>query len=135
MQIDSRLTDIKFKRLPWWAVLCVMLGAVLVGFLFDHFGKLALARPTIYSAGMISIAIAMRWRLRRQLWFWITMAVIAALHVPLILFLPWTTKWVPAFMIAPFAFADLYAVLAIVAVVGTLVAKQNPLNDELPDKM
>jgi hypothetical protein len=117
-------TDVKLKRLPWWGVLCVMLGALPVVWLFDHFGKFDLARPTLYSAGMISIAVAMRWRLRGQARFWITIAVIVALHVPLIVFGPWTTKWVPAFMIVPIAFADLYAVLAILSMVERSVAKQ-----------
>jgi hypothetical protein len=118
---DSQMIDVKLERLPWWGVLCVILGAIVVAFLFDHFGKFALARPTIYSAAMISIAVAMRWRLRRQAWFWITIAVIVAFHVPLILFVPWTTKWVPVFAIAPIAIADLYAVLAILAMVERLV--------------
>jgi hypothetical protein len=124
MQLGSPTIDGKFERLPWWGVLCAILGAIVVAFLFDHFGKFALARPTIYSAAMISIAVAMRWRLRRQAWFWITIAVIVALHVPLILFVPWTTKWVPVFAIAPIAIADLYAVLAILSMVEKMVARQ-----------
>jgi len=67
---------------------------------------------------MFGVAIAMRWKLRRHIWFWITMTVIAALHIPLILFVPWTTKWVPAIVIIPIGIADLYAMLAILAVVG-----------------
>lgn len=82
-------------RLPWWGVLCVIAAALPILLLFDHFGKLALARPTLYSAAVIGIAIAMRWNLRRHLWFWSTMAAIAALHIPLILYVPWTTKSVP----------------------------------------
>jgi len=107
-------------RLPLWAGLCIMVAAALLMFLFAHFGKSALARPTLYSAAMIGIAIAMRWKLRRQVWFWSTMAVIVALHVPLILYVPWTNRWVPAFMIVPLALADLYAMLAIVGVVGKM---------------
>ena len=70
------------------------------------------------STGVLVAVIAMRWKLRRNVWFWITMAVIAALHVPLILFVPWTTKWVPAIVIIPVGIADLYLMLAILSVVG-----------------
>ena len=110
-------------RLPWWGVLCVIFGALPLLFLFDHFRKLALARPTLTSAAMVTIAIALRWKLRRHVWFWITMAVIAALHVPLILFVPWTTKWVPAFVIIPIGMADLYVTLWILSVVGNFMER------------
>ena len=77
------------------------MGALALLILLDHFGKLTLARPTMTSAAMVIIAIAMRWKLKRHMWFWITMIVLAALHVPLVLLVPWTTKWVPAFVIIP----------------------------------
>ncbi len=69
---------------------------------------------------MVALAIAMRWKLRRHVWFWVTMTFLAALHLPLILFVPWTTKWVPAIVIIPIGTADLYAMLAIVSVVGKI---------------
>lgn len=60
----------------------------------------------------------MRWKLRYHPWFWVTMAFLAALHLPLILFVPWTTtKWIPAFAIAPFGMADLYAMLWVLSIV------------------
>jgi len=46
------------------------------------------------------------------------MAVLAALHIPLILFVPWTTKWVPALAIAAIGSADVTMMLAMVAVIG-----------------
>jgi hypothetical protein len=70
------------------------------------------------SAAMVIIAIAMRWRLRRHVWFWVTLMVLAALHVPLILFVPWTTKWVPALAIIPIAIADLYIMLWVLWAAG-----------------
>ncbi len=105
-------------RLPWWGVLCVILGALAVLIFFDHFGRLALARPTMISAAMVVIAIVMRWRLKRHVWFWITMIVFAALHVLLILFVPWTAKWVPALAIIPIGIADLYLMLWVLSIVG-----------------
>jgi hypothetical protein len=79
---------------------------------------------------MIGIAIAMRWKLRRNVWFWITMAVIAAFHVPLMLFVPWTTKWVPAIVIIPIAIVDLYLMLAILSAVGEWVKGRTSLKAE-----
>jgi len=45
------------------------------------------------------------------------MAVIAALHVPLILFVPWTTRWVPALAIAVIDSVDFCLILWILAVI------------------
>jgi len=108
----------KKMRLPWWGVLCGIIGSTLSAWLFDHFGRLDLALPTLISIGTLGFAVALKWKLRRRVWFWITMTAIVALHVPLILFVPWTTKWVPAPVLVPFCVADLCAMLAILSVVG-----------------
>ena len=67
---------------------------------------------------MLGFAIAVQRKLRRRVWFWITMTIIAILHVPLILFVPWTTKWVPAIAIAAIDSADLIVMLTILSLVG-----------------
>jgi hypothetical protein len=105
-------------RLPWWGVLGIILGGLPVLILFDHFGKFNLARPTLTSAAIVVIAIALRWKLKGHVWFWITMIVLAALHVTLLLLVPWTTRWVPAFVIIPIGMADLYIMLLVLSVVG-----------------
>jgi hypothetical protein len=121
MQIDKVLTaDDRKMRLPWWGVLCVIFGAIPLLFLFDYFGKSALARPTLCSIAVVAIAIAMRWQLRRYVWFWLTMSVITALHVALILLVPWTNRWVPATLVIPIGIADLYGTLWVISVVRTI---------------
>lgn len=130
LEIVSDLKAAKQMRLPWWGVLCGIIASALVAWLFDHLGRFDLARPTLYSVVMVAIAAAIKWKLRRHLWFWITMTVIAALHVPLILLVPWTTKWVPAIVIIPFGIADLYVMLAILSVVEKLVEGRKPPRDE-----
>jgi hypothetical protein len=109
--------------LPWWGVLCVMIGALPISLAFYHFGRFDLALPTEICIAMFVIAIAMRWQLKRHVWFWITIAAIAALHVLLILFIPWTNRWVPAFVITPIAIADLFVILLILKFVGRFVER------------
>jgi hypothetical protein len=124
LPLDNVITaEDRQMRLPWWGILCVILGALSLLILFDHFGKLTLARPSLTSAAMVIIAIAMRWKLKRHVWFWITMVVLAALHVPVVLLVPWTTKWVPAFAIIPIGVADLYIMLWVLSFVGNLVKR------------
>jgi hypothetical protein len=108
----------KQLRLPWWGVLCVIAGTILFGLLFLKFGRLDLARPSLITAAIMVLAIIMRWKLKRHVWFWITMVILAALHVPLILFVPWTTRWIPAFVTIPIGIADLYLVLWVLSTVG-----------------
>jgi threonine/homoserine efflux transporter RhtA len=108
-------------RLPWWGVLCVIVGAALAYFVFDHFGEAAIARPTLYSVAIIIITIAMRWRLRGYVWFWATIAVFGTLHALLILLVPWADKWIPALVVIPIGVADSYAMLWIVSLVGKLM--------------
>ena len=79
--------------------------------------------PTMCSIAVLGLAIAIKWRLRRHVWFWIAVTVIAALHILLILFVPWPTKWVPAAVFAGFGSVDLYGMLAILYVVGKFLER------------
>jgi hypothetical protein len=88
MQSLKELTNGQPVRLSWAGGLSTVLGTLLVGLLFYRLGVLALVLPTVYSTVVIAFAVAMRWQLRRHAWFWITMMVIAALHVTLILLVP-----------------------------------------------
>ena len=124
---ESRRTVITAEdrkmRLPWWGVLAVIFGTIPLVLLFVYFGRFDLARPALISAGMIAIAVALRWKLRHHWWFWVAITFLTALHLPLILFVPWTTKWIPAFLIAPLGMADLYAMLWVISVVGQFMER------------
>jgi hypothetical protein len=135
IQLANIHGDIKAARrmrLPWWGVLCAIIGGLPIVWLFDHFGKLNLFLPTFNCVAILGFTIAVKWKLRRHTWFCGTMAILAALHVPLILFVPWTTKWVPAIAIAAIDSADLIVILAIVSVVGKFVERPKTLKDDHP---
>ena len=117
MSFRESVKEAKRLRLSWEGGLAIFLGTILIGLLFLRFGQFELASPILFSALVVVVAIATKWKLRRQVWFWIAMAVITALHVPLILFIPWTTRWVPAIVITPILAADLFAMLAILSIV------------------
>ena len=119
MKLDDVVTEEdRQMRLPWWGVLCVIVGAALAYSLFDRFGKAAIARPTLYSVAIIIITIAMRWKLRGHVWFWATMAVFGALHALLIFLVPWADRWIPALVVIPIGIADSYAMLWVISVVA-----------------
>jgi hypothetical protein len=112
----SVIRDIK-DDIPWWGVLCGIVGSALWCWLFDHFGRFDLALPTINGIGVFGFVLVLKWQLRQRVWFWITMTIVVALHVLLILSIPWTTKWVPAPAYAGAASLDLTAILVILSVV------------------
>src|SRR5437879_4463920 len=122
-EIKSDIKAAKKIRLPWWGLLCLGTVSLPIYWLFDHFGRLNLALPILSSIVVLGFAIAVKWKMRRHVWFWITMTILAALHVPLILFVPWTTKWVPALAIAGIVSVDICVMLAILAVVGKFIEK------------
>jgi hypothetical protein len=111
----------KIPRLPWWAVLCLIIACIPLAWLFDHFGRLDLALPVLDGVALFIFIIAVKWKLRRCVWFWITITAIVALHVLVILYVPWTTKWVPAAAIAGILSIDVCAVFVILAVVEKFV--------------
>lgn len=117
-------------RLPWWGVLSWTAACAVILSALIEIGRFDLFMPTLVSVGMIGVAIAVKWRLRRRTWFWITMAFLAGLHVPLILFVPWTTKWVPAPAVAAVGSGDLIVMLAILDIVGRFVARDNAIMDK-----
>jgi hypothetical protein len=43
-------------------------------------------------ATMVLIVVWMRWDLREQAWFWITIAFMALWQIPLVLFIPWESN-------------------------------------------
>ena len=101
----------------------VMVGGAPIFWLFDHFGRFDLALPALSTVLTLGGVIAIKWKLRRQGWFWITMTVIVALHLLLVFSVHWTTKWVPAVLIVSVCTADFYAVLAILSVVGNFLER------------
>ncbi|MBZ5662516.1 MAG: hypothetical protein LAO08_19100 [Acidobacteriia bacterium] len=117
-EIKGDIKAAKKIRLPWWGLLCLGIGSFLTAWLFDHLGRFDLVLPIINGILIIGFAVAVKWKLRRHAWFWGTMAILAALHVPLILLVPWTTKWVPALAIAAIDSGDLIVMLAILSLVG-----------------
>jgi hypothetical protein len=105
-------------RLPWWALVCVGIGALFVSWLFDVLGRLELAVPAMATAGVLAFALYVKRNLIHRGWFWGTIAIVAAFHVALVSLVPWTTRWVPAVKIAAIGSADLILILALLALLG-----------------
>jgi hypothetical protein len=122
--ITQATNDIKAARkiwLPWrvllpWGVFC--LAVILV---CDRFGRENMSLPLLSSIFLFAFFIYLKWGLRRQPLFWATIAVLVALHVLLLWYIPWTSKWVPSLAIAGVVSIDLCLMLWVLAAVEVLL--------------
>ena len=122
-EIQREINDAKKLHLSWRTKLFIIVIGAPMTFLFALYGRLELALPLMNIIGVLGLMILFKWRLRKQAWFWVTMVLIAALHVPLILFVPWRTRWVPALAIAVIDSADFCLILWILASVGKFMGE------------
>jgi hypothetical protein len=122
--VRGEIKGAKKLRMPGWAVVCVIIVSFTCAQLFEHFGKLDLVLPILNNIGVLGFMIVFKRKLWRHAWFWGTMATIAALHVPLTLSVHWTTRWVPALVIAVIDSLDFCLILWILAVVGKFMGEQ-----------
>jgi len=120
-ELKREIQEAKKLHLSWRARLFIFIIGTPTVFLFAIYGRLELAMPLMIIIGMHGLVIFFKWKLRRRAWFWIAMTVSAALHVPLILFVPWTTRWIPALAITGGATADFFLILWILLVVERLM--------------
>ena len=85
------------------------LGAILLPMvlLFACFGKEDVGLAVVLVLAAMFVAIKIRWNLRKHVWFWAIIAVVLALHVPLVLLVRWPQGNMPTlFYTLPFAFID-----------------------------
>lgn len=93
-----------------WVVAAVFLTFPLF-LVFKHFGRPGNGRAAWFCAMALFLAARFRWELSRKTWFWPSFVSISLIHLPLILFFPWTAGWVPSFLIFPLVLVDFVLVL------------------------
>ena len=121
-ELKREIHEAKKLRLSWRTqLLMVVIGTPTLFLYLVYGGRLERVWPFMLTFGVLGIVIRFKWKLRRQTWFWVTMAVIAVIHVLWVLFVPWTTKWIPAFVYIGIATADFVLILWILLVVERLV--------------
>jgi len=117
-ELKREIQEAKKLRLSWRTqLLMIVIGTPTLFLYLVYGGRLERVWPFMITIGMIGIVIRFKWKLRRQTWFWVTMAVIAVLHVLWVLFVPWTTKWIPVFVYIGIATVDFVLILWILLVV------------------
>jgi hypothetical protein len=76
--------------------------------------------------GMIILAVKIRWNLSKHVWFWGTIILILALHVPLLFLVRWPQGNVPTlFYTMPIGIADFFIILGAVGLAERLFLKDS----------
>jgi len=121
-ELKREIQEAKKLRLSWRTkLLMVVIGTPTLFLFLIYGGRLELVWPLMITIGVLGIVIRFKWKLRRHTWFWVTMALIAVLHVLWVLFVPWTTKWIPVFVYIGIATADFVLILWILLVVEKFI--------------
>lgn len=88
--------------------------------LFGLFGKFDLALPAVNIVLVIGFVIFLKRRFWPNAWLWVTVIIIAVLHVLLLAYIPWTSQWVPALAMAGIDTIDFCAILLVLALAERL---------------
>lgn len=120
-EVKNDLKSARNFHWPWWSVVGGIIGLQPIIWLFYRFGRVELFLPTFNSIVVLGFVIAVKRKLWRDAWFWVTMTIVATLNAVLILYVPWGTKWVPALAIAGLDTIGVCAILWILAAIGKFV--------------
>jgi hypothetical protein len=99
---------------------------VLVTFLYNADAGLA----AYIVVGVMVFAIKLRWYLRKHIWFWAIIAVIFALHVPLVFMVQWPKNAPTIFYAMPIGIADFLIISGALKFAESLMSSGSSSNDE-----
>lgn len=114
----------KKRPITIMGVLLILLATFPVCALFLYLREPGNARAGWFLSAVVVIAVRVRWDIHRKTWFWPTIAAIGIVHAVAIVMLPWTSKWIPAFIIFPFCALDGVAILGILQLMEKLNSYQ-----------
>lgn len=106
MSADAKGSGESTQKADWTGLIVVaLLSPVFIG--FAYFGKAELGFTTVLVLGMAAIAIKSRWQSRHHTWFWVTVGLLIALHVPALFLVHWPHSDVPTIVFSmPIGIAD-----------------------------
>ena len=95
--------------------------------LFVFLGKADIGLSACIVSGMVMLAIKLRWNLRKHVWFWATIGLLLALHVPLVLIVRWPQGSLPTLAYTmPLGIADFLIIFGALGLADKLLSKDSP---------
>src|SRR6185312_12716431 len=101
-----------------------------VFFLITFLSNADTALTAVIVLGVIVLAIKLRWHLRKHLWFWATIVVLLAIHIPLVFIVRWPQGSLPTrFYTVPIGIIDFFITLVAIDTVEKFFSKDSGLNN------
>jgi hypothetical protein len=110
-------------------IIVAMLAPVFA--VFASLGKPDMGLGACIVLAMMMIAIKLRWELRKRIWFWATMVLVLALHVPLVLIVRWPHGNTPTIVYTmPLGIADVFVILGALRLAENLFSRASSDGNE-----
>lgn len=103
--------------------ICALLIPVFL--LFVYLGKADVGLVVVIVVGVMTLAIRLRWNLRRHVWFWLLIVFILALHVPLFLVIRWPQESPTLTYTMPFGLLDFLIISGTLCLAEKLLARSS----------
>jgi cell division protein FtsW (lipid II flippase) len=121
METDNEREEVRRKVSKRRRVLLrIMLVVIPIYLIFLYFHEEDTGRTASLVLAVAMVAVAVRWDLRKHLWFWATVVGVFALHLPLILEFRWPDRWISGVELAGIALPDLLIILGCIWLVEKL---------------
>lgn len=120
---ENQSPDLFTRKFLLVVILCMIPPFVLFAFLGHDPGR---GRAASGSVIVIMYAARAFWDLRKHAWFWVTLTVVIAIHVLLILLIPWTSKSYPGTLLLPVAAVDYGIVYVIFKLIERVTKGSQP---------
>ena len=114
-------------RLQKWYWVSLIIGGLAILLVLLAVGKFELADMALGCFAGIICSVAIKWKFRGCSWFWITIAIVAALHIPIVMLVRFPEAWESGPAIGPIflvALPDVFVMLTIVDIVARLVTRR-----------
>jgi hypothetical protein len=130
MTNDEQSPTERQGRADWTGLLVTAMVAP-VFFLFVYLDKAEMGFTASIVLGTVIYAIKRRWKLRWHAWFWITIALILALHIPVLFIVRWPQTHIPTIAFSmPLGIADLLLISGAIRLAEKLFSKGQSEEDE-----
>ena len=120
---ENQSPDLFTRKWLLVVILCMIPPFVLFAFLGHDPGR---GRAASGSVIVLMYAARACWNLRKHTWFWVTFAIIIAVHVLLILLIPWTSKSYPGTLLLPVAAVDYGIVYGVIKLIEKMTKSSQP---------
>ena len=110
-----------------------IIGVVLlpVFFVFVFLGKAELGFNVMLVLGLVMIAVRLRWKLRRYVWFWATIFFVLLLHIPFLFLVHWPQSHVPTIVYSlPLGIVDFLLISGAISLAQRVFAHGSSDGDE-----